>query len=202
MTEAAGDLVDVIAIKSAIQQVEGARRSVHMATIMMLLHRTLARIELNLPPSFQGSFIPAASPFEAIASVSKVLKSADTEFMIVDPYMDANTLTEYCVLAEEGVSIRLLADKEYVRPGFKPTAHSWRAQYGSSRPLLARITPRRMLHDRDIIVDRKIVFSLSQSLNAFAARAHASISKYDPEITALKVSAYEAAWEQAEQLDQ
>jgi len=56
------------------------------------------------------------------------------------------------------------------------------------------------LHDRLIVVDGKIVWTLTQSLNAFAARSPASLVRVDPETAALKVAAYEQLWKNAKPL--
>ena len=62
----------------------------------------------------QGAFIPAGNAFDALAALSKVLRLAATDLLIVDPYMDEKTLIDYVRLANAGVTIRLLADAAYV----------------------------------------------------------------------------------------
>jgi hypothetical protein len=123
-----------------------------------------------------------------------VLRLATTDLLIVDPYMDEKTLIDYVGLANAGVTIRLLADAAYVKPTLKPAATAWLTQHGAARPLQARLAPAKTLHDRLVIVDGKAVYTLTQSLNAFAARAPASVVRVDPETSAIKVTAYAAIW--------
>jgi hypothetical protein len=111
--------------------------------------------------------------------------------------MDAKTVTDFAVLAPETASVRLLTDAEGHKATLAPAAQSWMTQYGSSRPLEARLASSRTLHDRLIIADHKDVFTLTQSLNAFAARSPASIVCVDPETAALKVAAYDLIWQSA-----
>lgn len=53
-----------------------------------------------------------------------------------------------------------------------------------------RLAPPRGLHDGLIAVDHTSVWVLTQSLNAFAARAPASIVRVEGEATTLKLAAY------------
>jgi hypothetical protein len=50
-----------------------------------------------------------------------------------------------------------------------------------------------------IAVNGKVVWALTQSMNALAARPPATIVRIDPDTAALKIAAYEAMW-QAEAL--
>jgi len=109
--------------------------------------------------------------------------------------MDEKTLTVYAPQAPEGVSLRLLAAQQKAKTQtLRPALQQWAAQYGSRRPISARLAPARALHDRLIVVDGKTAWLLTQSLNAFAKRSPASIEKTNPEATGLKVAAYEDIW--------
>jgi hypothetical protein len=110
---------------------------------------------------------------------------------------DGKALTDFAVLAAEKVSLTLLADRKTVKPGLKPAAAAWVKQYSAQRPLEVRLAPAGTLHDRLIIVDAKEVWVLTQSFNAFAARAPATIVRTDDETAALKVAAYDAIWRAA-----
>ena len=54
------------------------------------------------------------------------------------------------------------------KPSLKPAVERWVLQYDSVRPLEARIAAPRLLHDRLLIVDHKVAWVLTQSMNAFA----------------------------------
>jgi hypothetical protein len=172
-------------------------RKSYSDSIFQILHRSLAVAELSAPATAQGTFIPAGSSFDALAAIGKVLSSATNTLLIVDPYMDEKVLTHFSVLAPEKVNLNLLADRKTVKPGLQPAAAAWSKQYGSQRPLEARLALPGTLHDRLIVVDNKEVWVLTQSFNAFAARAPATIVRTDDETSVLKVAAYSAIWSSA-----
>lgn len=191
------DATDLTTFKTAAARLETSFGSHYEKSIALLLHRALAKAELKAPISAQGAFIPAGNAFDAFAIVGKVLAAATRDLLIVDPYMDEKALTDFVPLAREGVAIRLLADQAGHKPTLKPAAARWAAQYGIIRPLQARLTAPHILHDRLIAVDGSVVWTLTQSLNAFAARSPATIAHIDPETAAMKIPAYEAMWQAA-----
>lgn len=169
----------------------------HVQRITAILQRALARAELNASPAVQGAFIPVGEAFSAFAALSKILSGAQTDVMIVDPYADANLLTDFVVLVSEGVSIRLLADAAGAKPALAPAVHAWVQQYGVNRPLEAKLAPARSLHDRLIVIDGVEAWSLGQSFNALAARAPTSILRADHETAQLKIQAHTQIWHAA-----
>jgi hypothetical protein len=165
--------------------------------LRVVIYRALAKAELNAPAAVQGMFLPAGSAFDAMAAVAKVLGEAGPDVLIVDPYLDEKVLTDFAVVAPEAVPLRLLADAEAVKPSLSPAATRWITQYGSKRPLTVKLAPARTLHDRLIDVDRTTVWVLTQSFNALATRAPASIVRVDDQTAKLKIGAYEAIWANA-----
>lgn len=165
--------------------------------ILGVLYRSLARAEINAPSTAQGAFIPAGNAFDAMSAVGKALAPARRDVLIIDPYMDQKALTDFAVLIPVGVGIRLLADQKHYKPSLAPAVQRWAAQHQTQRPLEARLTPERTLHDRLIIVDDETVWVLTQSLNAFAARSPASIVRSDGDAASLKVDAYRDLWNAA-----
>jgi hypothetical protein len=171
--------------------------SLNVMELMDILYRALAVAELNAPSAVQGAFIPAGSPFDAMAAMGKVLGTAKTDVLIVDPYMDEKALTDFAGLTLAGVSTRLLADEANHKATLKPAISRWVAQYGASRPLETRLTPPRTLHDRLLVIDGTHAWILTQSLNAFASRSPASIVRADDETAGLKIATYESIWQAA-----
>ncbi len=167
------------------------------AKLYAILYRLLAAAEIQLPAAAQGAFIPAGNVFDAMRVFVHVLGEAKTDVLIVDPYMDANTVTDIASLIPAGVAIRLLSDTVFRKPGLAPAVASWLAQYGQARPLQARLAPAKALHDRAILVDGSAAWALSQSLNAFATRSPATVLRLDAETAGLKLAAYEDMWTNA-----
>jgi hypothetical protein len=195
-------IVDAASIKDAMGWLASPDQSrevkqAYAQTVAQSLHRALAVAELSAPATAQGAFIPAGNAFDGFAAVGKVLSSGKGRLLIVDPYLDEKVLTDFAPLAVEGVTIWLLADQQSVKPSLQPAVARWSAQYGAKRPIEAKLAAPRALHDRLIIVDGQEAWDLTQSLNAFAARAPASIVRSGPEQAALKIPYYEGTWASA-----
>lgn len=165
--------------------------------ILTILYRRHAVAELAAPAAIRGAFINAGNAFSAMVAVGQVLSSAQRSVRIVDPYMDEKALTEFALLAAEQVAVELLADAGTVKPSLQPAAGRFVQQFGAARPLHVRFAPARSLHDRLIVVDGQTVWTLTQSLNAFAARSPASIVRIDGDAVPLKIGAYDDFWNNA-----
>lgn len=197
LVEATGDTGDLITLKVAAQNLDTTLREMNVQTIAAIVHRALARAELKAPATSQGAFIPVGESFSALAAVSKVLATAHLDVLIVDPYADAKVLTDFAVLAPEGVPVRVLSDAGSAKASLKPAAENWSKQYGTTRPLEIRLTAARSLHDRLIAIDEIQAWTLTQSLKDFAARSPASIVRVDSETAGLKIEAYAILWRDA-----
>jgi hypothetical protein len=114
--------------------------------------------------------------------------------------MDGKALTDFMPSAAEGVALRVLSDEASVKPTLEPAGEKWKSQFRDTRGLELRLAPSRSLHDRLIIVDGTDVWSLTQSLKDFAARAHGAVIKVDPETAHLKVRAYSDLWDSSRKI--
>jgi hypothetical protein len=169
-------------------------RESYVPIIHATLQRALAVAEMDAPTASKGAFIPVGSSFVALTEITKIFATATTDVLLVDPYMDEKTLTDFAVLIAEDRTVRLMSDAAFRKPGLEPAARTWVAQYGTKRPLQLRSSPPRTLHDRLIVVDRAQVWVLTQSFNAIARRSPASIVRVDAETAALKIESYEVVW--------
>jgi hypothetical protein len=163
----------------------------------MIILRAHAAMELKVSPSSPGGFIAVGSPFDAHKSLVGIFAEAQKMILIVDPYMDDKILTEFVLVAPKKIAIQLLSDSFYHKPAMKVASEKWVAQYGLDRPLFAKLTPARTLHDRLIVIDNQNVWNVSQSFKDLAARSPASIIKFDKDTAALKVAAYGKMWDDA-----
>ncbi len=195
LVDASGDPIDAGFLRNACDGLDGGvLHDSNVHRIITIVYRALARAELAAPTSAQGTYIPAGGSFTALAAVSKILGSAKTSVLMVDPYADAILLTEFAVLAPEGVEVHVLADATFHKPGLEPAAKYWAKQFGLSRPLDVRLASPKSLHDRLILVDSRDAFTLGQSFNALASRAPTSLVRADSETARLKVAAYNDIW--------
>lgn len=72
--------------------------------------------------------------FDFTVSLSKILREAKADILAVDPYMDEKFLTDFAVMANEGINIRVLADKADVYPSLGPAFKNWQQQHAKDRP--------------------------------------------------------------------
>jgi hypothetical protein len=190
LVEATGE--DPIALKVACQMLD-VYRAMNAQTIASFVYRALAKAELNAPAAVQGTFIAAGHTFDAFTAVGKVLGTAKTDVLMVDPFADEKVLTDYAVLAPDNVTVRLLADQADYKKSLKPAAEHWVRQF-PTRPLSVRLAPPKTLHDRLILVDGATAWTLGQSFNKLVERAHTSLVRMDPESGERKIASYQAMW--------
>lgn len=199
LVEQGGNLADIATFTVAVENLHSTRSYLdHVQQITAVLYRVLGRAELQASPSVRGAFIPVGESFSAFTALSKILTGAQNTVMFVDPYADANLLTDFAVLVPEGIRIHVLADANARKASLAPAVRHWEQQYGSIRPLEARLASNRSLHDRLIIIDERESWSLGQSFNALATRAPTSILRADPETAQLKIEAHAQIWQGAD----
>jgi hypothetical protein len=188
------DLSSLIAFKVAAQHLDSVLGTQNGTRILALTHQALAKAELAAPDDLQGAFIAAGNTFDAFSSVAKVLSAARADVFIVDPWADAKLVGDYAVLALDNVTIRILCHATYRRSLKQATEH-WAGQ--TKQALEVRFSPDGTLHDRTIIIDRTTAYSIGQSFNHLAKRAHTTLVRMPQELGKLEVDACEAMWSAA-----
>lgn len=168
--------------------------------VQRILYRALAVVEMELPAPATGAFIPAGNSFDALKAIQRIFELARIDVLVVDPYMDEKMLTEFAHFIGENVQIRLLADASAVKAGLAPAVNAWQKQYGASRPVAARLAPKRSLHDRLIAIDSSRIWTVGQSFRDLAARAPTTFVEVDKETAALKMQSYADTWTSASPL--
>jgi hypothetical protein len=197
LAEETGDRGDLIALKVAAGGLHGPLMLANSQTIIAVVHRALAKAEMNAPVGMQGAYIAAGHTLDAFAAVGRVLSQATREVMLVDPYADQKICTDFAVLAPENTSIRILTDEKAHYATLRPALDAWSKQYGSLRPIEVRLAAARALHDRAILVDGKTAWTIGQSFKDLAARAMTSIVRDDDEAAVLKIAALDQLWDQS-----
>lgn len=192
LIEAFSDLGLKMEMQNAINGLNSPHRQMSYQKLLQIMHTALGRVELLCAPSVQGSFLPAGSPHDAFEAVARIFRAATKDILIIDPYMDATVLSDFCTTAPEHVVLRLLTDEGAVRPDLAPAGQRWKTQR-ATRPVEIRVAPARTLHDRAFIVDGAQAWTVTQSLKDLAARAHGEIVRAD-DIAQLKIAAYEDIW--------
>jgi hypothetical protein len=200
LVKASGSLAEAIRLMAASECMDGALRAGKSETIAAILCRALAKVELSVPPAAQGAVIAVGDTLDAYMAVGKVLRTANTDVLLVDPYAGAKVLADYAVLAPDKVAVRLLADEAEHEESLIGAAQRWAQRLGNYRTLMVRLAAAKTLYDRLILIDSATVWVLEQSFNCLAARAHTSLVRAKPEAAARKIAVYAEIWREAKPL--
>lgn len=195
LVERVGDPMDMAALRIQTSSLSNAGLSHGAeAAIQAVLYRALGRAEAAAPASRRGHFVPVGEHFESFGAFASILSEATGSVMLIDPYLDHTSLTDFAVMAKEGVTIQLLADSSAAKPSLEPAIKKWREQYGDNRRVEARLSHPKELHDRLMILDSSKVWIVTQSFKDFSAKSPGSIQRFESDSAKLKLEAYAAIW--------
>jgi hypothetical protein len=201
LVEFEGDATRIVRLRSIVRDLNHCTIVKHQDYVRdgdSILQQCIAKLEYSVEPSAQGKFIQSGSPLQAHKAVSSILASAQTNLLVVDPYLDQKILTEYALSVDSSVTIQLLTDKDKCKPDLFVAYRKWRQEHGLSRPLQIKLAKPYSLHDRLIVCDNAVVWLVTQSIKDLANTSPASILQVDPETSALKLKAYDDIWLNAE----
>ena len=128
----------------------------------------------NLLPS---GILPAASEFDSLRYVSRLIESAKSEIVLIDPYSDAVTL-EILSKKRPGVTVRLVC-----KDRGKPTPTEV-AKFNRQYKVLA-VTYSDDFHDRFLIIDNEELHGLGSSINCLGRRVTSYTIRDSKEIAKL-----------------
>ena len=128
----------------------------------------------NLLPS---GILPAESEFDSMRYVSRLIESAQSEIVLVDPYSDAVTL-EVLSKKRPGVKVRLVC-KDRGKPTPTEIAKFNRQYKGLS------VTYSDDFHDRFLIIDNVELHGLGSSINCLGRRVTSYTTRDAKEIAKL-----------------
>lgn len=169
----------------------------YVSQIKMIAYRALGKAERSRPAGTANTFIPVGSSFEALSSVGKIIRGAREEVLLVDPYANAEILSDFAASAAENVRIKILSDKQKSSLDLVPHARAWNQEHGDRRPLELRLAKSGILHDRVIFIDQRHVFVVGQSFKDLAKKSPTTITRQDAETSVLKLEAYQQMWAEA-----
>ena len=187
-------------LTEAIHVEDGAVWAGKTEMIANIMHLALATAEHAAPPSVRGAVIAVGNTLDAYMAVRKVLSTAKSDVLLVDPYAGAKVLTDYAVLASDKVAVRLLTNEAEYELSLIPAAERWAQQLGRYRKLTVRLAAGQTLHDRLILVDSANGWVLEQSFNTLAKRKHTSLIRMRPEAAQRKIAIYAEIWNDAKTL--
>lgn len=165
-------------------------RDGNIAKVFGIIHRAIAGLEVDLP-QLQGVALPGGATYDFFRELSKLMRSAQSSLLVVDPYLDETIFDRYLQGLPAGVSLRLLANKYGLR--LKAALAAFSAQHGQS----AAIRTSAAFHDRVIFIDGLSGWVLGQSIRDAAASKPTYLLPLAADIAVLKRSHYEAVWNAA-----
>ena len=192
-----GGLADQIQLGVAVENLDGPLRARNARTIVSIVHRALAKAELEAPPEARGAFVIASNAFDAFTAVRKVLGTVRNDVLLVDADADAKVLTDFAVLAPDNVTVRLLLDRSDHNRSLASAARRWMQQFGRARPLLVRIASTGTLQDTLVLVDGTAAWALGQPFNQLGKRAYPALVRVSAEAAASLVVTHADIWNAA-----
>jgi len=184
----AWDEIQSIPFKAAVSGlILNADRSGNYGIVVSTICGVISRLEDSLPQNGGQAFGPGAA-YDFFKTLNDIVASANTEIMIVDPYLDAEIFDGYLHALKPAVSVRLLATK-YVE-NVRVAATKYRAQFSANIELRKSTD----IHDRVVFVDNDQCWVLGASIKDAALRKPTYIAPVAADVVADKRKHYEIIW--------
>ncbi|MGH8214870.1 MAG: hypothetical protein ACREPZ_04155 [Rhodanobacteraceae bacterium] len=168
-------------------------RASNVATILGVLNRAIADLELRVPRDGQVTFA-AGQVYDFFRELNKVIASAEASIFIVDPYLDSTVFDHYLTSRREKVAVRLLVHKN--ADGIASARNKYVQQHGS----ILEIRKCNKIHDRVIFIDGYVCWIVGQSLKDAAKAKPTYLVPLAPDVVATKLQDYETIWSAAEKI--
>ena len=162
-------------------------RDSSVTTLLNLLYRAIAELELQVPTLPRQAFGPGAV-YDFLKSLRELLASATNEIFIVDPYLDEQIFDSYLSAISRQVSVRLLAREHAV--ALKPSVQKFASQ--TSAAVEVRVS--KSIHDRVVFLDGRSCWVLGQSIKDAAKSTPTYLAPLSDDAAQLKKDDYERIW--------
>jgi hypothetical protein len=200
LLKSSGSLADALQLKVTGENLDGPLRARNVETIVKILHRVLAKAELNAPRELRGSVVLIGQNLHAYIAVRRLLGTASNDALLVEPDASGKILADYGILAPERATVRLLADEAQYKPSLIPAVERWERRFGNRRNLIVRLASANLLHERLILLDCSRAWVLGAPFSELAKRAQTTLVRMRPEEEVRKIAVYGELWEEAEPL--
>lgn len=187
------DIVSTVTVSAALMKVPSGNRHVCQQTLTRLtILLQQARSDLRMELGRGSVVVAEGDVFEYFDELRKVIETARVEAFFIDPYLDANFVSQYLPQVAESVSIRLLGSPKKLA-SLLPAVSSFTQQHG--KPIIVRISDR--LHDRYLFVDQAACYLSGASFKDGAKNAPAVLTQITDAFAAMW-DTYQGIWEQSE----
>jgi hypothetical protein len=131
--------------------------------------------------------IEAGRVFDYFDELRKIIESAKTDLLFVDPYLDAEFVSRYLVHVTDGTSVRLLAREKI--SSLKPAVDALVVQSGKS----VAVRTAQGFHDRYVFVDKNSCYQSGASFKDGAKKTPTTLTQITDAFAAV-LSTYEGLW--------
>ncbi len=200
LVRSSGSLTEALQFTVACENLDGPLRARNAETITNILHRVLFEAEVNAPREVRGSVLLIGESLDAYTAMSRLLATATSDALLVEPDAAAKILADYAILAPERVTVRLLADEAQYRPSLIGGVQRWRQRFGDNRNLMVRVASANTLSERLILLDGGRAWVLGVPFSHLAKRTLTTLVRMRPEEEARKIEVYAEIWEEAKLL--
>jgi len=125
--------------------------------------------------------------FEYFDELRKIIESARSDILFVDPYLDSEFASKYLPQVPRGTAVRLLARDRLA--SLKPAVAAWVAQSGASVEIRSALG----FHDRYVFVDGQSCYQSGASFKDGAKKAPTVLTQITDAFGAVH-STYEQMW--------
>jgi hypothetical protein len=185
---------EAISLKSASNLMHMAlMRDGQIATVLGVLHRAIADLELDRPKLSGQAFGPG-EVYDFFKALNAAVASATNSVFIIDPYLDDQVFDAYLSGVPAGIGIQLLADR--YGTALKPALQKFVAQHGVS----VETRTSSDFHDRVLFIDGLSGWVIGQSLKDAAKSKPTYMVPLSTDVAQLKLQHYERVWTGAKAL--
>ena len=151
-----------------------------------------AQHDLRMKMGLLSVAIPGGQPFDYFDEIRKITEMARDDLLFVDPYMDANFVSQYLPQIKSEVTVRLLTSRKLT--SLLPAVQLLVEQSGQR--VQVRSVPSG-LHDRYVFLDRTKCYQSGASFKDGAKRSPTTLTQITDAFEAI-FQVYQSMWDGAE----
>ena len=158
-------------------------------SLLMLLHQAENDLRLRISGPLSVG-VEAGRVFEYFDELRKLIESARSDLLFVDPYIDAEFVSRYLPHVPDGTTVRILTRERLLT--LKPAVIAFVAQTGRS----IEVRTASGFHDRYLFVDSQAGYQSGASFKDGAKKAPTALTQITDAFGAV-IATYEKLWSAA-----
>ncbi|MEP2989205.1 MAG: hypothetical protein ABJN65_03305 [Parasphingorhabdus sp.] len=166
--------------------------------LMLPLISAHTLVELKCPVGSQGLFIEPGQSFQGYSAVVRILSQESSGFLVVDPYLNGQTVCDLVPHVLGGTAIHFLTTSIY-RESIDAALNKWRTDKPKLEEFVSvKYAAKGELHDRLIVCRPSTIWLVSQSLKDIAKKSPATLTQPDEQTGEMKIDFYSKLWSKLE----